>query len=101
MPRKYEVITEEQAQQFLERGFIVLHDCFSRQTAEHWISLAWRRLGYEPDDPSTWEKPRIHMPNANHLTLEGFAPKAWQAAGDLAGGIDRLEDPCNIADGFI
>jgi hypothetical protein len=101
MPHKYEVITEEQAQQFLERGFIVLHDCFSRETAEEWISRAWRRLGYDPSDPNTWEKPRVQMPNANFVTLEELAPKAWGAAMDLAGGRDRLEDPCRIADGFI
>jgi hypothetical protein len=99
--RKYEVITDEQAEQFLQRGFILLHDCFTRETAEQWISRAWRRLEYDPNNPATWVKPRVQMPNANRVTWEEFSPKAWAAAADLAGGRDRLEQPCHIADGFV
>src|SRR5688572_28494610 len=99
--RKYDVITDEQAEQFLERGFIVLHDCFTRETANAWITRAWQRLGYDPNDPATWEKPRVQMPNANFVTWEELAPKAWAAAGDLSGGHDRLQQPCRIADGFV
>jgi hypothetical protein len=101
MPRNYRVITEEQARQFVERGHIVLHDCFPRKAAEEWGAHAWERLGLDPNDPTAWTQARIHMPNSNFKPMHEFAPKAWAAACDLAGGEERVKFPCYLSDGFI
>src|SRR5687768_2724846 len=101
MSRKYRAITEEQAAQFLERGYVVLRDCLPPEIIERWVSRAWVRLGYDPDDPGTWEKPRIHIPNFEFYEMKELAPKAWAAVCDLVGGEERAQQPAYMWDGFI
>src|SRR5438445_4137859 len=90
MPSQYRFLTDTQVEQFLTRGYIVLHDCFSRDFAQSLTAHAFERLGYDPDDPSTWKQPRIHMPNVQFFPMETYAPKAWAAACDLLGGEERI-----------
>src|SRR4028118_2038139 len=71
----YQFITDEQAEQFLSRGFMTLHDCFSREVAHELIEQAFVRLDYKPDDPSTWVEKRIHMPSLQMMEVKTFAPK--------------------------
>jgi hypothetical protein len=101
MPRDYEHLTEDEVAHFLERGHVVLHDCFPRELAEEWKALAFRRLGYDPHDSSTWEKGRIHMPTMTRVPMGEFAPRAWAAACELLGGEERVVPGCTIGDGFI
>lgn len=98
---KAEFLTDAQIEQFLERGHIVLHDCFSRELAAEWVARAWMRLGLEPDDPATWTQARIQMPNVNFVEMKDLAPTAWAATCDLLGGEERVKQPCYMADGFI
>jgi hypothetical protein len=65
------------------------------------LDEAWIRLGYDPDDPGTWEQPRVHMPSLRHLEVRDFAPKVWGAACELLGGAERIEQPYTWGDGFI
>lgn len=101
MSKQYQVLSEEEARQFVERGFVHLKGCFSREVAERAIAEMWARLGYDPDDPATWEQKRIHMPGLNHFAVKSFAPKAWAAACDLVGGEERVKQPCDWSDAFI
>lgn len=101
MARSYNYLTPEQIEHFLEKGHIVLHDCFSRETARRLTDFAWTRLGYDPNDPSTWEKSRIHMPSRERMEVRDFAPKAWGAACELMGGEDRVVQPAWWGDSFI
>ncbi|HZO90705.1 MAG TPA: phytanoyl-CoA dioxygenase family protein, partial [Chthonomonadaceae bacterium] len=100
MPIRYRFLTEAQREQFLARGYIILHDCFPREVAERLTAHAFTRLGYDPDDPTTWKQARIHMPNVEFFPMETFAPKAWAAACELLGGEERVK-PCHLSDGFI
>lgn len=89
---------------FLSRGYVKLTRCFSRETASEWIGRAWTRLeldGIRRDDPSTWTRPRVHMPNSRFVHWRDFSPRAYGAVCDLLGGEERLEQPCCISDGFI
>lgn len=101
MPRQYEYLTPAQAEQFIEQGHIVLHDCFPRELAEEWTRLAWKRLGYDANDPATWEESRVHMPTMNRFEWKEFMPKAWGAACEILGGEERVKQPCLVGDGFI
>jgi hypothetical protein len=96
----FSALSQEQIDHFLRRGHVVLHDCFSREFAEGWTSEAFRRLGYDPDDPSTWEKEIIHMPASHRVPMQEIAPRAWQAACELLGGEERVA-PCTWGDGMI
>ncbi|MBV9866932.1 MAG: hypothetical protein JO316_16390 [Abitibacteriaceae bacterium] len=97
----YKFLTDEQVEQFLKRGFIVLHDCFSREVADEWVDRAFIRLGYDRHDPATWEQKRIHMPSHQHIDVKEFAPKVWGAACELLGGEERVAAPYRWSDAFI
>ena len=106
MARTYRTLTESDVNHFVEKGHIVLQDCFPRELAEEWRGFAFKRLGCAPDDPSTWETPRIHLPSMNRVPIQEVAPRAWDAICDLVGGEDRIADPWGNSkpswgDGFI
>ena len=52
---QHRVLTSDQVEQFLEHGFVVIRGAFSRRVADALTGHAWKQLGYDPDDPSTWE----------------------------------------------
>jgi hypothetical protein len=97
----HELLTREQRESFLKRGHVVLKDCFSRQVAEEWTDGAFDRLGYDREDPSTWEEARIHMPAVRREEVRDFAPEAWAAMCELLGGEERINQPCTWGDSFI
>lgn len=86
----YSVLTETQAQHFIDRGFVVLTECFPRDLAAEWRTYAFQRLGFDPDDPATWTVDRVHLPRMKQVLIREFAPKAWGAMCDLVGGEDRV-----------
>ena len=94
-------LSDEQVQHFIQYGFVQLSDCFDRDFAYEWTEAAFGRLGYDPNDPSTWEKPIIHMPGDSYLTVKEFSPKAWHAMAQLLGGEDRMQDNLRWGNGFI
>jgi hypothetical protein len=95
------VLTDDQVESFIEHGHVTLRGCFTRKDARPLLDEAWIRLGYDPDDPSSWEQRRIHMPSLRHLEVRDFAPKVWGAACELLGGAERIEQPYTWGDGFI
>jgi hypothetical protein len=97
----YQVLTEEQAEHFLTKGFVVIPECFSVDAAAELTETVWTRLGYDRDDQATWAEPSIHMPTHRHLDVKEFAPKAWLAACDLLGGEERIQGQFAWGDGFI
>lgn len=90
MATTYKTLTESDVNHFIEKGHVILKDCFPRELAEEWRSFAFKRLGYAPDDPTTWEEPRIHLPSMNRVSIQEIAPRAYDAICDLLGGEDRI-----------
>ena len=102
MSKTYKVLTESDVTHFVERGHIVLKNCFPRKLAEDWTDFAFKRLGYDRNDPTTWAVPRIHLPSMNRVPIQKIAPRAWEAICDLLGGEDRLANSApSWGDGFI
>jgi len=87
----YKVLTEEQVQSFLDKGYLVVKDCLDAGIASRWIDEAYARLGYDKNDPSTWEKDIVWLDHHNQLPVHEVAPKAWAALLDVIGGEERLE----------
>ena len=70
MSRKYKVLTEDQIEHFLEKGYIVLNECFPREMAEEWKAFAYERMvDYDPDDPTTWKEARVHLPEIKSVPI--------------------------------
>lgn len=93
-------LSEAQIEHFLQHGHVVISDCFARDFAENWTTNAFHRLGYDPNDASTWEQEIIHMPGTQYVPMGEIAPKAWQAACELLGGQERVA-PCSWGDSMI
>ncbi|CAE6421032.1 unnamed protein product [Rhizoctonia solani] len=68
------------------------------QLQEEWIVRAtqdiWIRLGFDPNDKSTWTIERIHQPWHRKVLAEDIAPNAWGAICELLGGEDKIADYC-------
>lgn len=101
MPNRYRVLTDEQVEHFLARGYTVLRGCFPRELAEAKAAEAFVRLGYDPADPSTWREAVIHMPTHQRRDVREFAPQVWDAVCDLLGGAERIRTPYTWGDGLI
>ena len=98
--QEFPPLSEEQVAHFLTHGYVVIHDCFPRAFAEEWTANAFRRLEYDPSDPTTWQQEIVHMPAAQRVPMPEIAPKAWQAACELLGGEERVS-PCTWGDSMI
>ena len=99
----YRELTADQERQFLDHGYVVIEQAVARDLAEQWRDLAYRRLGYDPDDPATWIEPKVHLPVMNRRKVAEFAPRAWAAICDLLGGEQRIRNGADYSfgDSFI
>jgi hypothetical protein len=100
--KTYKCLTPEQVSHFMEHGFVVIPECFSKEASAEWTQDVWTRLGMDPNDKSTWIRERTNMPEHRRLKVPDFAPKAWDAICDLVGGEDRVTDLSKTwSDSFI
>jgi hypothetical protein len=97
------VLTADEVEHFLEKGFVAIRGCFSRAAAAEFTAPLWQRLGYDERDPATWAESAVHLPGRRQLDVREFAPKAWAAVCDLVGGAERIsaDQPYVWNDGFI
>lgn len=100
MPGRHWQLTDEQAEHFLQRGFVTVRSAFNPADARQWLDDAWIRIGYDRNDPESWAEKRIHLSARSRVDARTFAPAAWRAAVDLAGGEERVL-PWHWGDGFI
>lgn len=99
---QYKQLTQEDVDDFMQHGWLRLHNCFSQAQVEKLTESLWTRLDMSPADKSTWHTERIHMPSHNTFLANEFAPKAWDAICDLLGGEDRIAEWNQTwNDGFI
>jgi hypothetical protein len=88
---RYRTLSDEQVDSFMNKGYLVVKNCLDLEFADEWIDDAFQRLGYDRDDPSTWEKDMIWMSHTQEAAIREIAPRAWDAILDVVGGQDRLE----------
>ncbi len=81
-----------QIEQFVAEGHLILRGCFEREDAAPLVEEAWRLMGYEEDDATTWAQPLRFLFPSTQVPLRDFAPRLWSALCQLAGGQERLSD---------
>lgn len=102
MTPPYKVLSEEQVSFFMENGYVLIPQAFTRKQAEELASSVWPRLGYLPEDKSTWLSDRVNMPWHRRFPVESISPKAWNAICDLLGGEGRVDErSTSWGDSFI
>ncbi|KAL2128858.1 hypothetical protein VTI74DRAFT_8563 [Chaetomium olivicolor] len=85
------VLTPEEKEHFLTHGWIKIPNAFTKAQADTITANVWTRLGYDPNDKSTWTRLRTNMPHHNTFDASVFAPRAWAAICELCGGEDRID----------
>jgi hypothetical protein len=58
-PPKRRQLIEKDVRQFIEQGYVVVREAFSRELAEPILSMVWAELNIDPNDQSTWTSPKI------------------------------------------
>ncbi|EED81036.1 predicted protein [Postia placenta Mad-698-R] len=102
MVKEYKYLSKEQVDFFMENGYVVIKQGFTKEKAAEWTKNMWTRLGLDPNDKSTWDRERIHMPWHKRESVATFAPKAWDAIQDLLGGEERIDEQSSSwGDSFI
>lgn len=86
----YQVLTQTHIDQFLERGWCAVEDCFSPDVAAKLCSRWMEEQGLDPARPLEWGFVKMHRGLKERLVAKDFAPKAYAAAEDLVGG-DNIE----------
>ncbi|CAM3240126.1 hypothetical protein PALU110988_10765 [Paenibacillus lupini] len=80
----YKVLTEEQVEHFIERGWVKLEGAFAREDALEAQDFLWteveKRSGVRKDDRATWTEPLVQI-NENYLT-PAFARCNTKRLGD-------------------
>lgn len=100
--RTFKHLTPDQVTSFMDHGFLRITNAFTQEQAAAWTADVWKRLGMNPNDPSTWTRERTNMPQHRLIEVKYFAPKAWNAIVELCGGEDRITDSSKKwADSFI
>ena len=98
----FKYLTQDQIDHFMRWGYCRLEACFTPEKALEWTGDVWTRLGFDPDDKTTWTRERTNMPNHKHEMCKDFAPKAWGAICELLGGEERVAlDSAQWTDGLI
>lgn len=89
--KQFQVLTPDEAQHFIERGYVRIKGCLDRNLAKRWTDEAYARLGYDPQDRSTWTKDIVWMDRHNIAAIKDISPRAWGALCDVTGGEDRID----------
>lgn len=86
-----QTLTPTEAEHFLDKGYVTIPGCFTRNFAQPLINHAYERMGCDPNDPATWTEPIRYLDHAHKFNVKELCPKAWGAICDILGGEDRID----------
>ncbi len=92
MAHQLQVLSPEDARHFIEKGYVRVKGCVDPGLAKSWTAEAYARLGYDPNDRSTWTQDIVWMDRHNIAKIRDISPKGWAALCDVTGGPERIED---------
>jgi len=81
------MLGENDLENFLEKGFVVVRKAFSREVAEQLLPYVWSRAGIDPNAPETWKTGHTQI---EEVITEGpvakmFTERYRQSVNRLAG----------------
>ncbi len=85
------VLSEAQKAHFLRRGYVTVPQAVPQSVVAKFADAAWARTGYDPTDPTTWEKKFLRLEPTMAAPMKTEAPRAYGAISELVGGPERLE----------
>ncbi|KAI0744959.1 hypothetical protein C8Q76DRAFT_701778 [Earliella scabrosa] len=88
---EYKYLTPEQREHFLQHGWVKIPKAVKEEYLKAFTENVWVRLGFDPNDKSTWTKEKIHMPRHREIPTRDFMPAAWGAMCEILGGEERID----------
>jgi hypothetical protein len=68
--RTYTHLTPEEQRHFVEHGWLRVPGAIQRKYVDEWMARLWVRLGWDPEDKSTWTEDYIKMPRHREVPVE-------------------------------
>ena len=100
---KCRVLDRDDAEHFVEHGFVVVKGAFSKELAQTVVESAWAELeqhhGLDRGNPESWDRPPTKNGDRRNIRTRGTdrrfrlateAPEALMSQADLVGGRHRL-----------
>jgi hypothetical protein len=56
-----DILSSVQINEFISKGYVKLADVFPRKIADEARQILWTDIGWDPDDPATWQKPVVRL----------------------------------------
>jgi hypothetical protein len=81
------MLSSEQVEQFIQRGFVKIGNAFSRSIASQARDLLWKKIDLDPGNPSEWTRPVIRLGEMSDepFSLAVNTPALLEAFDQLAG----------------
>jgi hypothetical protein len=101
--KPYEHLTDDEAQHFLQHGWLRVEGAIQQRYIDEWLPDLWVRTGYDEHDKSTWTEEYVHMAHHRQVRTEQFCSKAWGKIADICGGEERIHETRErwVGDNFI
>jgi len=91
MTIEYKHLTPEERQHFVEHGWLRVPGAIKKKYIDEWMSNLWVRLGWNPNDKSTWKEEYLKMPRHREVPVYEFCPEAWAKMCEIVGGEDKID----------
>jgi len=90
MVREYKHLSPEERQHFVEHGWLRVPGAIKQKYIDEWMKDLWVRLGWDPEDKSTWKDAYYKMPRHREVPTDEFCPEAWAKMCEIVGGEDKI-----------
>ncbi len=74
---EYKHLTPEEREFFVEHGWLRVPGAIKPKYLKEWMENLWVRLGYNPEDKSTWKESYYKMTRHREVPTYEFCPEAW------------------------
>lgn len=91
MPREYQYLTPEERAHFVEHGWLRVENAINPKYVQEWTENMWTRLGYDPEDKSTWKETYVKLPRHREVPVDELCPKAYQKMVEIVGGPEVID----------
>ncbi|KAM0460168.1 hypothetical protein ACHAPV_004957 [Trichoderma viride] len=91
MPRTYQHLTSEECAHFVEHGWLKVENAIKPEYLHGWMENLWTRLGYDPEDKSTWKETYMKLPRHREVSVSEFCPDAWNKIIEIVGGEEKID----------
>lgn len=91
MTRTYQHLTAQERAHFVEHGWLKVENAIKQEYLDGWTENMWTRLGWDPEDKSTWTETYVKLPRHREVLASDLCPKAWDKMVEIVGGEENID----------